>query len=118
MEIRTFSSPGQDSISLCFDADVLANQGIKKRTGYGAHGDYLFGWKGDSLQRAMDTLGKNCWSEYCPELKLQSWEAANACTKSQQAKEDIGTDTCMFFFFSLSLSLAHSFSCLPLFPVV
>ncbi|KAM7189662.1 protein of unknown function (DUF1996) domain containing protein [Rhypophila sp. PSN 637] len=62
-------------------------------TGYGAHGDYLFGWEGDSLQRAMDSLNTNCWSEYCPELKLQSWEAANSCTKSQMAKEDIGTDT-------------------------
>ena len=65
-------------------------------TGYGAHGDYLFGWEGDSLQRAMDNLNTNCWSETCPELKLQSWEKVNACTKRQQVVEDISPNTCTF----------------------
>ncbi|KAK0609675.1 hypothetical protein B0T17DRAFT_566202 [Bombardia bombarda] len=62
-------------------------------TGYGAHGDYLFGWKDGALQRAMDALGTNCWSETCPVLKLQSGEDAIKCTKAQQAKEDVGTTT-------------------------
>ncbi|PKS13140.1 hypothetical protein jhhlp_000482 [Lomentospora prolificans] len=61
-------------------------------TGYGQHGDYLFGWQGDALQRAMDALGTNCWSETCPEIKLQSGEAAINCRKQQQYDEDIGTD--------------------------
>ncbi|KAK0730233.1 hypothetical protein B0H67DRAFT_638760 [Lasiosphaeris hirsuta] len=62
-------------------------------TGYGAHGDYLFGWEDGALQRAMDALGTNCWSETCPALKLQSGEKLISCTKEQQAKEDVGTNT-------------------------
>jgi hypothetical protein len=68
----------------------------KIRTGYGAHGDYLFGWKEGALQRAMDALGTNCFSETCPVLKLQSSEEAIGCTKGQQAVEDTGTDTCEY----------------------
>ncbi|KAL8377274.1 hypothetical protein RB595_008113 [Gaeumannomyces hyphopodioides] len=60
--------------------------------GYGNHGDYLFGWKEDALQRAMDALGTNCFSETCPVLQLQSAEDAIACTNPQQYKEDIGND--------------------------
>lgn len=62
--------------------------------GYGAHGDYLFGWEGDSLQRAMDALGTNCFSETCPVLKLQTPAEAIACTKPQQAREDVSSSTC------------------------
>jgi hypothetical protein len=54
-------------------------------TGYGWHGDYMFGWKGDSLQRAMD---KYCGVN-CPELKTQSVEKANECTKSPLVDEPI-----------------------------
>lgn len=65
------------------------------RTGYGAHGDYLFGWKGDALQRAMDGLGSTCGSEDCTKvLKIQAGKNAIDCTKAQQAKEDIGSSTC------------------------
>ncbi|KAK3322712.1 hypothetical protein B0H66DRAFT_474934 [Apodospora peruviana] len=63
-------------------------------TGHGQHGDYLFGWEDGALQRAMDALGTNCFSETCPVLKLQSPEKEIACTKAQQAKENIGTDQC------------------------
>ncbi len=55
------------------------------RTGYGSHGDYVFGWKGDSLQKAMDT---NC-NINCPALKTQSIQAGNKCTQQQKVKEDI-----------------------------
>lgn len=63
------------------------------KSGYGAHGDYLFGWEDGSLQRAMDGLGTNCFSEQCPALKLQTPKAANECTKQQQSREDIGSTT-------------------------
>ncbi|OCL11758.1 hypothetical protein AOQ84DRAFT_361240 [Glonium stellatum] len=54
-------------------------------TGYGTHGDYVFGWKGDALQRAMDS---QC-NINCPTLKTQSIAQANACTKTPAVKEDI-----------------------------
>jgi hypothetical protein len=71
---------------------IVANS---SSTGHGAHGDYLFGWKGDALQRGMDQLGSKCGSEYCDQvLTIQSGEAAIACTKAQQAKEDVGSVNC------------------------
>ncbi|KAG7284527.1 hypothetical protein NEMBOFW57_010902 [Staphylotrichum longicolle] len=58
-------------------------------TGYGIHGDYLFGWKGDALQKAMD--GK-CAGDRCAPLQRQTDAKAIACAKAQAAREDIGTD--------------------------
>ncbi|KAK3215015.1 hypothetical protein GRF29_19g1984182 [Pseudopithomyces chartarum] len=55
------------------------------KTGYGNHGDYVFGWKGDALQKAMDT---NC-NINCPQLKTQSIAAANKCSQQQKVKEDV-----------------------------
>jgi hypothetical protein len=74
-------------------------------TGYGAHGDYLFGWKAGALDRAMNALGTNCFSETCPVLKLQSTAELQACTKAQQAVEDNGTNTCMYYFF---IAITHN----------
>jgi len=56
-------------------------------TGHGIHGDYLFGWKGDALQKAMD--GK-CSGDRCAPLQRQTDAKAVACTKGQTAREDIG----------------------------
>lgn len=61
------------------------------RTGYGNHGDYVFGWKGDALQRAMDS--SNC-NVNCPALKTQSIQTGNKCTQKQKVKEEI--DGCEF----------------------
>lgn len=59
-------------------------------TGYGQHGDYVFGWEGDSLQRAMD----NCydgfgWPEACPELTILSDEEINKCVQASQVDETV-----------------------------
>jgi hypothetical protein len=74
-------------------------------TGYGAHGDYLFGWKDDALQRGMNALGNGCGSEDCTSaLKIQAGKDAIACTKAQQAKENVGSDTCTFHPFRCRVS--------------
>jgi hypothetical protein len=57
---------------------------LLRRTGYGQHADYVFGWKGDALQRAMEN--SKCVGAACPELKTQSFSAANTC----QVKDSIG----------------------------
>ncbi|KAK3684093.1 hypothetical protein B0T22DRAFT_431934 [Podospora appendiculata] len=57
--------------------------------GAAAHGDYVFGWKGDSLQKAMD---KNCnLNKDCPAagLTAQTPEKYSACNVKQQAPEDV-----------------------------
>ncbi|KAK3388003.1 hypothetical protein B0H63DRAFT_500953 [Podospora didyma] len=54
-------------------------------TGYGTHGDYVFGWKGDSLQRAMDANCDACTGT----LKTQSITTGNNCQQSQKVAETI-----------------------------
>ncbi|KAI1763270.1 hypothetical protein GGR53DRAFT_498251 [Hypoxylon sp. FL1150] len=52
--------------------------------GYGTHGDYVFGWKGDALQRAMDS--KSLLSNG---LATQTVAQSNACTIQNTVNEDI-----------------------------
>ncbi|KAI8633888.1 hypothetical protein F5Y19DRAFT_471146 [Xylariaceae sp. FL1651] len=54
-------------------------------TGYGNHGDYVFGWKGDALQKAMDS---NC-NINCPQLKSQSIQQGNQCSVKPTVNENI-----------------------------
>ncbi len=61
-------------------------------TGFSSHADYLFGWKGDSLQRAMDSHAYVSGST----LKTQSIALQNKCTVPDMVKEDV--DGCEFFF--------------------
>jgi hypothetical protein len=65
---------------------VLSNGDAK---GYGTHADYLFGWKGDSLQRAMDS---SCMFNACENgkpLKSQAVKPMNDCTVKKYVSEDI-----------------------------
>lgn len=71
----------------------MASTNHHNSTGYGQHGDYLFGWQGDALQKAMDALpsGK-CANANCSVLKIQSAADSEKCKKAQQVVEDVGKD--------------------------
>ncbi|KAI1766993.1 hypothetical protein GGR53DRAFT_483558 [Hypoxylon sp. FL1150] len=55
-------------------------------TGYGQHADYVFGWKGDALQKAMDT--SNCYGARCANLAYQDIATAKKCSVQKQVNED------------------------------
>jgi len=57
---------------------------LPRSTGFGSHGDYMFGWKGDSLQRAMDSP---CYVN-CPTLKTQSISEMNKCAVPNTVDEN------------------------------
>jgi hypothetical protein len=64
--------------------------------GYGTHADYLFGWKDDSLQKAMDS---SCMFQACEggkPLKSQAVNAMNACQVKSAVNENIdGCKLCL-----------------------
>ena len=60
--------------------------------GPGTHADYMFGWKGDALQRAMDK--SECFYDGCGTLKKQPMATANQCTVKDMVGEQ--TDGCTF----------------------
>ncbi|KAK4102415.1 hypothetical protein N658DRAFT_423707 [Parathielavia hyrcaniae] len=55
-------------------------------TGLGQHGDYVFGWRDDALQRAMDASA--CFGASCAGLRTQGIEAARRCAVRQAVRED------------------------------
>ncbi|KAH6887278.1 hypothetical protein BKA70DRAFT_1203376 [Coprinopsis sp. MPI-PUGE-AT-0042] len=48
-------------------------------SGFGQHADYVFGWEGDSLKRAMDTCTGQDGSPNCSELTVQDIDIMNSC---------------------------------------
>ncbi|OTB07579.1 hypothetical protein M426DRAFT_240807 [Hypoxylon sp. CI-4A] len=60
-------------------------------SGYGTHADYVFGWKGDSLQRAMND---SCMFHACGSpgkqgiLQTQTIPDMNACVVENTVTED------------------------------
>lgn len=59
--------------------------------GYGTHADYLFGWKGDSLQRAMNDscMFSRCGSPGAPGiLETQTVAEMNNCAVENTVEED------------------------------
>lgn len=54
--------------------------------GYGQYGGYMYGWKSDALQRALDA---RCTMDRCKKLKVQSVEDAARCKKTQTVPEAI-----------------------------
>jgi hypothetical protein len=59
-------------------------------TGYANHGDYLFGWKDDALQKIMD---EDCFVN-CASMRTQSIEQMNACSVTKKVDEDVGDSNC------------------------
>jgi len=57
--------------------------------GAAAHGDYVFGWKDSTLQKAMDNKCNLDASCSAAGITKQSTAQYNACTKAQQAPETV-----------------------------
>jgi hypothetical protein len=54
--------------------------------GWGSHGDYIFGWKGQELQQAFNK--NNCGNQLCG-LRTQTIEEANKCAKERVVAEEV-----------------------------
>ncbi|KAI1367384.1 hypothetical protein F5Y08DRAFT_349325 [Xylaria arbuscula] len=54
--------------------------------GKGTHADYMFGWKGDALQRAMNK--SECFYDGCGSITKQPMATANKCTVKDMVGEN------------------------------
>ncbi|ORY00317.1 hypothetical protein BCR34DRAFT_575933 [Clohesyomyces aquaticus] len=55
-------------------------------SGYGTHADYMFGWKGDALERAMNK--SECFYDGCGSITKQAMATANQCTVPDMVREE------------------------------
>jgi hypothetical protein len=81
---------GASAMGKCFFIQFRCELDVLFSTGYANHGDYLFGWQGDALQRALDSP---CYQN-CPTLKTQDADAMNKCTVPRVVMEEI--DDCKY----------------------
>ncbi|KAK4195461.1 hypothetical protein QBC40DRAFT_236388 [Triangularia verruculosa] len=56
------------------------------RLGYGHHGDYIFGWRGDTLQRTFDSLA--CSGDQICGMPTQTIPKANECVGERRVVEE------------------------------
>jgi hypothetical protein len=72
-------------------------------TGYATHADYVFGWKGDALQKILDTpCIFNCTESGDT---LQSIDSMNKCSQKPIVNEDIDGCKCQIPFTASALLL-------------
>jgi len=55
-------------------------------TGFGQHADYVFGWRGNELQKGMDAT--NCFGAKCKDMKNQAIDKAKACSVKAVVNEN------------------------------
>jgi hypothetical protein len=67
---------------------AYANQNLR----LGQHADYVFGWKGNELQKGMDATG--CFGAKCKDMKTQAIDNAKKCSVSKKVQEPL--DECKF----------------------
>jgi hypothetical protein len=67
----------------CYTVISLTNM---RRTGFGQHGDYVFGWEDKSLQTAMDTA---CYLRNCSSLTEIPPKTKNKCQVPVTVDEDV-----------------------------
>jgi len=72
-------------------------------SGAGSHADYMFGWKGDALQKAMDK--SECFYDGCGAIKQQQMSVANQCKVKEFVHES--TDGCKYDLPSLDWHLTN-----------
>jgi hypothetical protein len=87
----TFRSQYGRSVSTLTRSTISSPLNVVLRTGWGHHGDYLFGWEGDSLQRAMDvcTNVSGRPADCASELTLLTDEEMNNCRLPAMVDETV-----------------------------